>query len=106
MPRKQHPASGEGDKNVVIFRCGPSGCLQYRIVNQSQVSAGNMDTLFNSLTGWNDVDDACAGGEAGDTFQANALTAAFESPDVVVLATDNNRVYQVSASDGLFYEIP
>lgn len=92
-------------RTVAIFRCGTEGCLQYKLVDQAELYTGNMSTLFNSISGWIDVDDAC-GADGGNTFQSTSLTAAMAEDDVVVLSTDNNRVYQRDDADGMFYEIP
>lgn len=104
--RQVFGSGGSADGQVVLFRCGATGCLEYKLVSQSDVVASNMSSLFNSVSGWLSVDDSCAGDESGDTFQSNSLTAEFGTSDVVVVSTDDNSVYQRSTTDDLFYEIP
>ena len=106
QPRKRNTPDLPGTTGkVALFRCGPNGCLQYRLVNLDQVTAGNAPTLFNSVTGWSDVDDACSGDDGGSTFNTATLTQSLETNDVAVLSSDDDRMYQQDA-DGSFYEIP
>lgn len=102
---KVAPNAPGPSRTVVLFRCGTEGCLQYKLVDQSEVYTSNMSALFNTVAGWDDVDDAC-GADGGSTFQQASLTAAIAEDDVVVLSSDDNRVYQRDDVDGAFYEVP